>query len=561
MDQTAKPEFDYAPHGPQPYEVCHKNAAVALDTMTSQRGDKIGWTFDDTHVSFSEMQARSVEVARALLAVGVERGDKVACLIPNVPEFAYLLFGCARIGAIIIPINTRSRLFELGHALRHSGAKLLLTADKLLSQDFVALVQDLVGVGSFGADGTVNSPEFGSLKMVIAMPQSGDALFLPYQRFIARGEGVPLDRIMAIQATVGAMDPLLVQYTSGTTARPKGALVSHEYVLNYGASHIARLGVGLDEAWLNTQPIYHAGGSCAAVPVPVVLGNRVVMAAVYEPRRMLELIEREKCVSRTGFVAMYLMEMEHPDFERFDLSSLRSGWCNGPVEVLQRVRERMGISQLVQIYGSTEANGTVGQVGEPTEKQIRSCGKPIEEMEIAIIDLATGASVPPGTVGEIRMRGWCTMIEYLNQPVETAAVKAADGWVASGDYGMLDEQGFLYFKGRLKNMIRVGGENVSAEEVEAILIRHPKVQMVAAIPQLHPRLEEVVKVIIELVPGAQASEQEIIAYCKPQMANFRVPRSVAFVSEWPLTESGKIQRHVLREQFAAEAMAAEATPP
>jgi fatty-acyl-CoA synthase/long-chain acyl-CoA synthetase len=533
----------------------HRCLGEALEEAGDRLGDRIGWTFEDEHVSFAQMQDNAAQVADSLLALGVEAGDIVAVWISNLKEFASCLFGCARIGAVLTAINTRSKLFELEHILGHSGAKVVILTDRFLNQDFIGMIRDVMEGGAIASGGAVRSARFPRLQQLVADPSSSDDGLMAWRDFIALGDRARTAGVAVAPATRQRTEPVLLQYTSGTTALPKGALCNHTYVLNFGRDNVARMGVRPGEAILSTQPFYHVGGSCGAVTTPLTTECRFVIPRLYEPERVLRLIERERCVARTGFAAMYLMEMDHPRFRQFDLSSLRSGWCVGAPEVMEQIRDRMNLPGLIQIYGATEACGSSGSIGEPWEQRSRTCGRAFSAMELAIVDPETGAPAPAGGSGEIVMRGWCTMNGYLNQPEETARTIDAAGWVHSGDYGMIDDQGYLHFQGRLKNMIRVGGENVAAEEVEAMLLRHPKIRMAAAIPTPDPRLEEVVLAIVELKQGEEATESDIIAFCKSRMANFRVPRIVRFIEEWPMTGSGKIQKHVLIEQYSRPAAA------
>ena len=342
---------------------------------------------------------------------------------------------------------------------------------------------------------------------------------------------------------------MVLQYTSGTTARPKGALCNHRYACNFGVDTVRRLKINPGETVLNTQPFYHNGGAFGAVCVPLSTGHCSVMPEYYEAERVLALIQRERCVARTGFGAMYVMEMDHPRFSDYDLSSLRAGWCIASPDVMKRAQSRMGIPALLQIYGATEGGGTAGHIDDHEDLRIHSCGRAVDGVEVRIADPATGHPLPAGAPGEILVRGWWQMNGYLNQPAATAAVLDPDGWLHSGDRGYLDEQGYLFFLGRIKNMLKVGGENVAAEEVEAMLLQHPKVKMALVIGAPDRRLQEVVMAIIELQDGANATEQEFIDFCAERMANFRVPRYVRFTMEWPLTGSGKIERHTLEERF------------
>lgn len=516
---------------------------TAVDRGAQRWGSAIGWVFEDRRVSFSEMRERADEVACGLLASGIGKGDVVAILTPNVPAFAFCLMACGKIGAILAPINTRSKTFELEHILTHSRARVLVMSDRFLQHDYVELVQELCGAGALGPDGRVESKAVPHLGLVVGI--SAGTRLLPWASFLGRGADVDSEALEQAHAQLHSFEPILLQYTSGTTAMPKGALCNHVYVVNFGAEIVDRMGMREGEAFFNTQPFYHVGGSCGAIPTPLATGCRMVMPEYYDVERTLGLIEREKCVARTGFAAMYIMELAHPRFREFDLSSLRSGWCVGPADLMARIRDEMGIVGLIQIFGATECGGTSGHINDPWDKRSESCGRAFPGTELAIFHPESGARLAAGEVGEIVCRGWWTMNGYLRQPEENARAIDAAGWVHTGDYGYLDEQGFLYFRGRLKNMLKVGGENVSAEEVEAMLMRHPVVKMAAVVGMPDARLGEVVLAFVELHASMSATESEIIAFCASRMANFRVPRRVQFVREWPITGSGKIQKHLL----------------
>lgn len=323
-------------------------------------------------------------------------------------------------------------------------------------------------------------------------------------------------------------------------------------MLNVGNELFANMGVGEGDPVLNTQPFYHIGGSCGALPTPLTLGCRMVIPEFYDAERVMQLIEQERCIARTGFAAMYIMEMNHPSFGRYDLSSVRAGWCSGTKEMLEKVRAEMGIEGLMLTYSSTEVGGTASHYTDPWEQRSTSAGPPLKGTELRIIDPETGSEMPRGEQGEIVMRGWWKMNGYLKQPEQTAKAIDGDGWVHTGDRGFVDEAGCLHFVGRYKDMLKVGGENVSAEEVEGFLLSHPAIKQVAIIGAPDPRLDEVPMAIVELREGAALTAEELVGYCSSRMANFRVPRHVRFVTDWPMTGSGKIMKPKLREIFLPE---------
>ncbi|MCO5064256.1 MAG: acyl--CoA ligase [Rhizobiaceae bacterium] len=513
---------------------------AALAAAVDRWGDTTGWVFEDQRISFAEMNAAADAVAGALLASGVGQGDVVALWTGNIPEFAHAMYGCARIGAIAAPVNIRSRSFELSNLLADSGAKALIFAEPLGDGRLDAILNT-----------SLSEHDFPGISLIVEIGTNAGAHIL-WKDFLRRADQISAHRLADATSKVGSEDPVLLQYTSGTTASPKGALLNHVYVLNFGTELCSRLGVGEGESFLNTQPFYHVGGSCGALPVPLTLGCIIVSPGHYEPLRILELIERERCVSRSGYGAMYVTELNHPRFGDFDISSLRSGWCVGTPALLNEVRDRMGIDGLVQIYGSTEAGGTGGSIDEPWEKRSTTCGKPVTGVELRIIDPDTGAELPANQVGEIVLGGWWRMNEYLGRPMETRKVVDPKGRIRTGDLGFLDEDGYLHFSGRIKEMLKVGGENVSPLEVESVLLTHPDVAQAAVIGMPDPRLNEVVLAAVKLRAGGTVREQELIEFCRKRMAGFRVPREVRFVSSFPVTDSGKIQKRLLAEQLGSD---------
>lgn len=520
--------------------ILEQTLSDALDAAAAKWGERTGWVFEDMRVSFSDMAHESKRLARALMAAGVEKGDLVATWMPSLCAFAQIEYACARIGAIVVPINTRFRSFEVQHMLGETQARVLFLTERFLKNDYVGMLAEL---------GALDGSTFPALRHVVSVDTPHDARLTGWKAFLAGGDAVSEDALAQRQASLHWSEPMLLQYTSGSTSAPKGALLNHRYVLNVGNVKFRRMAVGEGDAVLSTQPIYHIGGSCAAVPTPISLGCTMVIPKYYEPERVMQLIERERCMSRTGMPAMFIMEMNHPNFGKYDLSSLRTASCTGTAEMREKIRDRMGIPFVMSAFSSTEAGGTHGDWQESWELRANTCGKPYVGVELEIRDPETGARMSSGEAGEIFIRGWWTMNGYFKQPELTARTKDPEGFVRTGDRAVLDADGYLHFLGRYKNMLRVGGENVAAEEIESMLLTHPKVKQAAVIGMPDSRLTEVPMAIVELVAGATAEESEIIGYCAERMANFRVPRAVRFTASWPMTGSGKIQRHLLAETF------------
>ncbi|HWL47928.1 MAG TPA: AMP-binding protein [Sphingomonadaceae bacterium] len=518
----------------------------AVDNAAARWGDRVGWVFEDVSVSFRQMRDVTDEVAKALMAAGVQPGDVVAAWMPNLPEFAAIEFACAKIGALCVAINTRFKAFEVAHMLRESRPTVLFLVQRFLKHDNVVLLEEI------GIDPAAPSGEFGALRALVAVGECADPRLTAWRDFLAAGARTGFADLQERQAERDWAEPMLIQYTSGTTAAPKGAMLNHRYVLNVGNELFANLSVGEGDPVMNTQPFYHIGGSCGALPTPLTLGCRMVIPEYYEAERVLRLIQRERCVARTGFAAMYFMEIDHPRYADYDTSSVRAGWCSGTPEMLERVRNATGIPYLMLTYSSTEVGGTASHWSDSWEQRSASAGRPLVGTELAIVDPETGVHVDRDAIGEIVMRGWWKMNGYFRQPALTAKTIDADGWVHTGDRGYVDEHGCLHFLGRFKDMLKVGGENVSAEEIEGFLMTHPKIKQVAVIAAPDPRLEEVPLAIVEPVDGGVLDEAEVIAFCKDKVANFRVPRYVRITREWPLTGSGKIQKNVLRDLYLPE---------
>lgn len=539
-------------------EILEKPLGDAVDEAAARWGSATGWVFEDTRIGFDEMKWRTDQAAKALIAAGILPGDVVAVWTPNLPEFAALQFACAKVGAILASINTRFRSFEVAHMLRQSRTKVLIMVERFLKHDYLATLSE-VGV-AFGSDADgFSAPDFPELRKIVTLSSAGGGGLEDWSSFIRSGGRVSDAELAARQGERYWREPVVLQYTSGTTAAPKGALLNHRYVLNVGNALFKLMGVEPGEAILNTQPFYHIGGSCGAVPTPLTTGARVVIPEYYEAGRVLELIERERCVARTGFAAMYIMEMNHPDFGMRDISSVRAGWCSGTQDILTRVRDTMGITYLMMTYSSTEVGGTSSSYLDDWEQRSTTCGPPLPGTELKIIDPDTGRELAADEPGEILMRGWWQMNEYLDMPEQTAKAVDKDGWFHTGDRGLVTASGCLRFLGRYKDMLKVGGENVSAEEVEGHLMAHPKIKQAAIIGAPDQRLDEVPMAIVELSEENALTAQDVIDFCAKSMANFRVPRYVHFVTEWPLTGSGKIIKDELRKTYArpmAEAMKA-----
>jgi acyl-CoA synthetase (AMP-forming)/AMP-acid ligase II len=527
--------------------------SAALDRAAERCPDQVGWVFDDERVTFSQMRERSEIIRAALQDIDVGRRDVVALWLPNAPEWAYTFFAAARLGAVVMSMNTRWAVPEAQYAIANSAAKALVFRDRFLRLDFASMVAEMVPELAPAIAGLPRVA--GGESYLVALPPTAG-------RHDARRVGALLESAAGrepapstnVSTGVWPGDPLLIQYTSGSTAAPKGAVLSHRHVLNFSIELTLRLGVGFGESMLNTQPVYHVGGACGAVPVPLTVGCTMVMPEFYAPERVLALIERERCVARTGMSTMYVREMALPNFADYDTSSLRSGWTIAPPGVMDRIRAEFPLEGLIQLYGSSEVGSTAGRLDDPWSVRRRSAGAPVAGTEISIVDPGTGSEQARGEVGEILFRGWSQLLGYIADEVGPRADSAIDdrGWFHTGDLGSLDSDGRLYFEGRLKDMIKPGGENVSAQEVEAVISTDERVEQVAVIGVPDADLGEAVMAIVVPAPGVSLTGEDVRTFCAGKLARFRIPTHVRIISEMPLTDSGKIKKLDLQRQFATE---------
>lgn len=516
----------------------------ALDAAASRTPNRLGWVWEDDWVTFAQMARASQRCARQLSSAGVRAGDTVAAWLPNQVSFAHLLYGCSRIGARLTAINTRARAREAAYILRDSGARLLVFRPSFLGIDFCSMLEEI----DPALAGRLGAVRFGPHASEPHVLHLGDPSHpLPESLVSLRDDGAPLPSPDRPPADAEAV---LVQYTSGSTADPKGALLHHVHVLNFGHMIIEGMGVRPGESVLNTQPMYHIGGTCGCLSVPLTHGCVMVIPEYYEPARVLSLIERERCVARTGMPTMYLREMQHERFRAYDTSSLRAGWTIAPPSTMDRIHREYPIEGLIQVYALSEGGGTTGDIREPWEVRRASAGKPYPGTYFTIVDPETGAELDAGEVGEIRLSGWSRMLGYVGQSPDVAFDEK--GRFRTGDLGHLDQAGRVFFDGRLKDMIKPGGENVSALEVETFLLQHPSIHQVAVIGVPDSDLGEVVMAVVEVVAGQQITADDVIEFCRGQIAGFRVPRHVRFVDEMPLTGSGKILKRSLADRFRVE---------
>jgi fatty-acyl-CoA synthase len=515
--------------------------AQALARSVSLWGGQEALVIADRRLSYAEFAGQVAVVAANMRRLGIRRGDHVAVCMGNCVEWAVSFFAAASIGAVTIPVNTRFKPPELEYCLRQSDSVALIMADRFLNIDFIAMLRGICP----GLDTGLPSPALPMLRLVVVAGQDVPRAALPWAELMRETAMPP-----ALDAPA-PRDPVLMQYTSGTTSFPKGALLSHDGMLR-DAWHVAnRLGLGPEARYYSARPLYHVAGTTLSLVASVVSGACYISTPHFDVAEGLRVLEEERCTHTSGNDTMFLMMMGHPDFPQRKLH-LRGGLAAASTAVLQQVVDRMGMVGVCSGYGLSEAspNCVCGPYDDDPVARLDGYATPLPGVEIRILDPETGQDCPPGRNGEILVRGWNIMLGYYNMPEQTAKAIDAEGWLHTGDLGVTDAAGRLRFAGRLKEMFRVGGENVAPAEVEDVLHTHPAIAQAQVIGVPDPRLIEVPAAYVVLRPGATATPAEIIAFCRERCANFRVPRFVRMVDGFEaigMTGSSKVQKSKLRE--------------
>jgi len=494
-------------------------------------------------LSYEETRARVRQVAKGLLTLGVKRGDKVALLMPNRPEWLLIDFAVTLLGATLVPISTWSRARELAYMLDHSDATTLVTVERFAGQDYLGMLADLGGPGS---------ERLPNLRRVVVVG-CADAP-VRFDEILNSSSTVEDAEIDAAQRTVGPDDVAYILYTSGTTSTPKGVQLRHgglvENMWNIGErQHLTPA----DRMWMGISLFWSFGGANALLTV-MTHGGSIVLQESFDAAAALELIERERCTVYYGTPNIALALTEHPDRTRRDLSSLRTGAAIGPPSAMQMVMD-LGAREICNVYGLTECYGNcaVTDAHDPADKRLATVGTPLPGMEIRIVDRQTRRSSPPGEVGEILVRGHLTP-GYYKDTERNAIAFDADGFLVTGDLGLIGDDGYLRFRGRIKEMVKSGGINVAPLEVEEVLLGHPAVEQAYVVGLPDPRREEILAAVVVLREGHDAEPEALRTFCKEALAAYKVPQQFCLLrrDELPVTDTGKVQKLRLAEMLAAK---------
>lgn len=508
----------------------------------------------DLRFTWRELKDAADAFALGLLALGLARGDRVGVWAPNCAEWTIAQFATARAGIILVNINPAYRLAELDYTLQKVGVKALICAASFKSSDYLAMVEEIV-TALANVDGDLVCPGLPALRHVIKIGGSARAGWLDFESVTALGRQRPRGELADLAKSLSPGDAINIQFTSGTTGLPKGATLSHRNILNNAYFVGVAMGLGEGDRLCVPVPLYHCFGMVMSNLTCLLHGATIVYpSAGFDPVAVLETVEAERCTALHGVPTMFIAELEHPDFAQYDLASLRTGIMAGatcPMEIMTKVMTRMHMRDVGVAYGMTETSPVSFQtaLSDPVERRVSTIGRVQPHLEVKIIDPETGEIVPRGVPGELCTRGYSVMLGYWDDPERTSEA-IRDGWMHTGDLAVIYAEGYGEIVGRSKDMIIRGGENVYPREIEEYLFRHSAVEDVQVVGVPDQKFGEEICACIRLRSGACMTEQEVKDFCRGQIAHYKVPRYVRFMHAFPMTITGKVQKHLLRDQIA-----------
>jgi fatty-acyl-CoA synthase len=551
----------------RPEDVEDLTVGGLLDLVRERRpeGDALVYPEHGLRYTYREFKEKVDECARALMALGLGKGDKVAVWGQNKPEWVILQFATGKIGAVLVTVNPAYRATELHYVLEQSDSAALFLTEGVKGADFVDILQGAVPGLSEGSRGGISAGDLPYLESVVLMgggSKSGLPIMDYDEEFLGLAGKVSEEDLRERQSSLDPDEVINMQYTSGTTGFPKGVQLTHANVVKNGFYIGECMELGPEDRVCIPVPFFHCFGCVLGTLNAVTHEAAMVPVEQFDPVKVLEAVHEERCTALLGVPTMFIAELEHPEFERFDTSSLRTGIMAGttcPMEVMKQVVDVMGAAEITIAYGQTESSPVITQTrtDDPLELRVSTVGRVLPGVEAKVVDVDAGEEAPAGEQGELWTRGYHVMRGY-KMPEETADAIDEDGWLHTGDLAVMDENGYFSITGRAKDMIIRGGENVYPREIEEFLYTHPDVSDVQVYGVPDERYGEQVAAAIIPRQDASPDEESILSYCRENIARFKVPAYIQFVEEYPMTASGKIQKYKLR-QAAVETLGLEET--
>ncbi len=538
-------------------ELVYQTIGELLEERAAQYPEREALVYSDRNLrmTYNQFNKHSDLVAKALMAIGLEKGDNFSVWTTNVPEWPGLQFGSGKMGAPLVTVNTNYRASELEYLLKQSDTKALILIDRYRDHSFIDTLNEICPELKECEPGNLQSARLPLLKTIVVISDDKYPGTFSYEEFLANGTEISDEQLEQRKQSLTYDDVINIQYTSGTTGFPKGVMLRHSNLINNGINIAECMRLTHEDRLCIPVPFFHCFGCVIGTLAIVSAGGTMVPVQEFNPAEVLRTVEKEKCTALHGVPTMFINELNLPNIKEFDLSTLRTGVMAGsncPIEVMKGVINVMGMEDVTICYGQTESSPVLTQtrVDDPLDLKVETVGRALPNVEVKIMKPGTNEEVPRGAQGEICARGYVVMKGYYNNPDATAEAIDEDNWLHTGDLGTMDENGYVRVTGRLKDMIIRGGENVYPREIEEFLYQHPKVLdvQVAGVPD--EKYGEEAAAWIILKEGQIATEEEIRGFCQGKISRHKIPRYIFFIDSYPMTASGKIQKFKLREQFA-----------
>ena len=530
-----------------------KTIGEILDEIAKKAPDNDALIYVDKNIryDYAGFREKCERVAQGLMRLGVKKGDHIAVWAYNVPEWVFLQFASAKVGGVLVTVNTYYKAHELEYLLKQSDSTTLFLVDGFKDVDYVKTLNDVVPELKDCEPGELKCEKLPFLKNIVFIGDKKHRGMFNFDDLIKMGEDVPVEELRKRQGSLDPNDVINMQYTSGTTGFPKGVMLSHYNVVN-NAYYVGNImGMSYKDRLCIPVPFFHCFGCVLSTLNCVTHGSTMIPVEVFDPEKVLQAVEEERCTALNGVPTMFIAELQHPNFDKYDLSSLRTGIMAGapcPIEIMVSVMSKMFLKEITICYGLTEASPVLTQTrrDDPLVKRVETVGRPIPHVKVKIVDPETGVEQPCDTPGELVASGYGIMKGYYKMPDKTREA-VIDGWLHTKDLAAIDQEGYVRIMGRIDDMIIRGGENVYPREIEEFLYTNIKIKEVAVVGVPSEKYGEEVCAFIKLKKGFKSSEKEIKDFCKEGISRFKIPRYVIFTDSFPMTASGKIKKMELKK--------------